>query len=31
MPIAEFPLLLPHTNINPRGRRMQRDGTVAAG
>ncbi len=31
MPIAEFPLLLPHTNIEPRGRRMRRDGTVAAG
>lgn len=31
MPIAEFPLLLPHTNIRPRNRRMQRDGTVAAG
>ena len=31
MPIAqEFPLLLPHTNIKRRGRRMQRDGTVAA-
>ena len=31
MPIAEFPLLLPQTNIRARGRRMQRDGTVAAG
>jgi hypothetical protein len=29
MPIAEFPLLLPHTNIQPAGRRMQGDGTVA--
>ncbi len=31
MPIAEFPLLLPHTNITAKGRRMQRDGKVAAG
>ena len=31
MPIAEFPLLLPHTNITPRSRRMRRNGTVAAG
>jgi hypothetical protein len=31
MPIAEFPLLLPLTNIEPTGRRMRRDGTVAAG
>src|SRR6266540_794292 len=31
MPIAEFPLLLPHTNIAPAGRRMQRDGTVVGG
>ena len=31
MPIAEFPLLLPQTNIKPRGRRMKRDGTVAVG
>lgn len=29
MPIAqEFPLLLPRTNITPRGRRMRADGTV---
>ena len=31
MPIAEFPLLLPRTNIKPAGRRLQRDGTVAEG
>ena len=31
MPIAEFPLLLPQTNIRARGRTMQRDGTVTAG
>jgi hypothetical protein len=31
MPIAEFPLLLPHTNITPRSRSMQRDGSVATG
>jgi hypothetical protein len=29
MPIAEFELLLPRTNIKPKGRRMKRDGTVA--
>ena len=28
MPIAEFPLLLPRTNITARGLRMQPDGTV---
>jgi hypothetical protein len=31
MPIAEFPLLLPHTNITATGRQMARDGTVAGG
>ena len=31
MPIAEFPLLLPRTNIAAKGRRMRRDGKVAAG
>jgi hypothetical protein len=30
MPIAEFPLLLPKTNIAPSGRRMKPDGTVTA-
>jgi hypothetical protein len=29
--IAEFPLLLPRTNIAPVGRRMQQDGTVSGG
>lgn len=28
MPISEFPLLLPRTNITPAGRRMGQDGTV---
>jgi hypothetical protein len=31
MPIAEFPLLLPHTNIKRAGRRMRSDGTVGEG
>lgn len=31
MPIAEFPLLLPHTNIASARRRMRPDGTVAEG
>jgi hypothetical protein len=30
LPIAEFPLLLPKTNIEPAGRRMRPDGTVGA-
>jgi hypothetical protein len=29
MPISEFPLLLPKTNIKRTGRRMRSDGTVA--
>jgi hypothetical protein len=29
--LAEFPLLLPHTNIPPGKRRMKQDGTVAGG
>jgi hypothetical protein len=31
MPIAEFPLLLPQTNIAATGRRMKHDGSVAGG
>jgi hypothetical protein len=31
MPIAEFPLLLPATNIAPAGRRMRPDGSVGRG
>jgi hypothetical protein len=31
MPISEFPLLLPRTNIERSGRRMRSDGTVAEG
>lgn len=31
MPIAEFPLLLPRTNIKPAGRGMKPDGTVVEG
>lgn len=31
MPIAEFPLLLPRTNITASGRRMRADGTVEGG
>jgi hypothetical protein len=31
MPISEFPLLLPQTNIEPRGRRMRSDGSVGEG
>lgn len=30
MPISEFPLLLPHTNIKRSGRRMRSDGSVGA-
>jgi len=31
MPISEFPLLLPQTNIKPASRRMRANGTVAEG
>jgi hypothetical protein len=31
MPIAEFPLLLPSTNVSARGRRMKPDGSVGVG
>lgn len=31
LPISEFPLLLPHTNIEPARRRMRPDGAVAEG